>query len=418
HDDLMINTVRPDAITPDAALTSIRVHSGVDGALLYELQSDVAFDGFGVSAAPINDINDDGLPDLLIGAAHPGADPVSMTGRAFVYSGADGDLLYTLVNPSSTHRFGESVTTLGDIDADGHGDFAIAAPGINQEVGKVFIYSGSTGAVLGSLQGGPGDLFGASISSVDDYDGDRLADLAVSDPLAPAGFDTETGLTRRGHVRLYSAATGSLLAIRTGEPGVYFGASVQGTRWDWDTDGVGDLVIGEADMTDPLALDNAHVSFVSTRTGVVLGDATLGALMNPQPPAPLLGDANADGAVTAYDIALVVNNIGRPSGSISTDPTGDGLTDLRDVRVVLSSLGNTGPTGVDPAPLPSLGVFPTNTCRNTVIIVGSTAGILYFGCGLTFLYNPFLGLACFDFITDAQSIAYAVSGGLAACVGG
>ncbi|RMH30681.1 MAG: hypothetical protein D6693_00005, partial [Planctomycetota bacterium] len=33
HDDLMINTVRPDAITPDAALTSIRVHSGVDGAL-------------------------------------------------------------------------------------------------------------------------------------------------------------------------------------------------------------------------------------------------------------------------------------------------------------------------------------------------------------------------------------------------
>ncbi|RMH30191.1 MAG: hypothetical protein D6692_02535 [Planctomycetota bacterium] len=131
----------------------------------------------------------------------------------------------------------------------------------------------------------------------------------------------------------------------------------------------------------------------------MLGDATLGALMNPQPPAPLLGDANGDGAVTAYDIALVVNNIGRPSVSISTDPTGDGLTDMRDVHVVLSSLGNTGPTGVDPAPLPLLSTGGiTGTCRNSAIGFAAGALIGYFGCSIAGLYNPLLGIACFDYV--------------------
>jgi len=418
HDDLLIDTVRPDAATPDAARTSVRVHSGADGALLYELQSSVDFDGFGVSAAPINDINDDGRPDLLIGAAHPGADPVSMTGRAFVYSGVDGNLLYTLTNPSTVHRFGESVTTLGDLDNDGHGDFAVSAPGIDQEAGQVFIYSGSTGAVLRSLQGGPGDLFGASISSVDDYDGDGVADLAVSDPLSPAGFDNTTGLMRRGHVRVYSAVTGSPLTTRTGEPGVYYGATVTGMSLDWDFDGTGDLVIGDADTTNPQAMDKAHVSFVSTKTGVVLGEMTPCDLMKLQSPAPLLGDANGDGAVTATDLAVVIGGVGRPAPSVQMDPTRDGVTDIRDVRVVLDSLGDTEPPDDEPAPLPALGVFPTGTCRNVAIAAAGTAGVLYFGCGLAFIYNPFLGLACFNFITDAQSITYVVGGGLFGCAAG
>ncbi len=209
------------------------------------------FDGrFGRAVSAVPDADGDSVPDLLVGAwQETPPDAPFLAGRAYLFSGATGEVLLDLVSPNPTGEglFGGSVAGVPDTDGDGRGDLLIGASGegLNAgDAGRAYLFSGATGELLLDLvspneqQSG---VFGTSVAAVPDADGDGRGDLLIGAP------SEDVGDVSAGQAYLFSGATGSVLAelvspnIRKGSG--QFGASVAGIA-DLDGDGAGDLVVG------------------------------------------------------------------------------------------------------------------------------------------------------------------------------
>ncbi|HUU44279.1 MAG TPA: M28 family peptidase [Acidobacteriota bacterium] len=140
----------------------------------HTLTGQSARDQFGHSVAGPGDVNNDGYDDVIVGAPYDSVHAPN-DGSAYVYSG-QGPLLYRLEGSGTDDHFGAAVTGLGDVDADGHADFAISAPGRPQ----VFAYYG-IGAYVFYISDGESiyDWYGCGISGSGDFDGDGVHDLVV-----------------------------------------------------------------------------------------------------------------------------------------------------------------------------------------------------------------------------------------------
>jgi hypothetical protein len=81
-------------------------------------------DNFGWSVSCAGDMNDDGYPDMVLGAHH--ADPFGdNSGSAVVYSGQNGAQLLALNGRHSGDEFGCDVARLGDVNKDGYADIVV-----------------------------------------------------------------------------------------------------------------------------------------------------------------------------------------------------------------------------------------------------------------------------------------------------
>ncbi len=221
----------------------------------------------GTSVALAGDVNGDGQADLLVGA--PGAAPggVAGAGSAFVYSGADGTLLYRFDGSDLGAEMGRSVAGVGDLDHDGYADFAIGAPGSKPDgihlAGTVFVHSGWDGHLLWQLDGEhQGDMFGQCVQRLGDADQDGTEDVIVAAPNAsPAPYH------QAGTVIAVSGVDGSLIYRVDGNADYqYFGhcAAVAG---DVDHDHFPDVLVG-APLADVRGMPAAGSAFVfSGRTG-------------------------------------------------------------------------------------------------------------------------------------------------------
>ena len=97
--------------------------------------------GTGVESA--GDVDGDGVQDVIAGAPY--------SGRAYVYSGKDGHVLFTLKAENDSDAFGQHVSSAGDVDHDGHADFLVGAPANNaggRGAGRAYLYSGKDGHLL------------------------------------------------------------------------------------------------------------------------------------------------------------------------------------------------------------------------------------------------------------------------------
>jgi len=266
------------------------VYSGATGNLLYQRNGTSGGEGFGSSAAGAGDVNADGVPDFIVGA--PSADPGGRkdAGSAYVYSGADGALLFQKDGAAAFDYLGSSVAGAGDVDGDGKADFIISAPvaspGGRKDAGSAYVYSGADGLLLIQKDGAAAfDYLGSSVAGAGDVDGDGVPDFIIAASFADSGVHEEAG-----SAYLYSGATGLLLFQKDGVSSAeHLGSSVAGAG-DVDGNGKADFIIG-APAADPGGLSDAGSAFVYGLPGCV---ATI-------------GDMNGDGMLTSLDVVLLLN---------------------------------------------------------------------------------------------------------------
>lgn len=230
------------------------VYSGATGAVLHRFDAAIAGTQFAKSVAGPGDVNGDGFDDILFGAHNHG-----VGGAVFVYSGADGTLLFQLDSNVSDGRYGEVVAAVGDVNVDGFADFLVSDPngdpiGLNR-AGTVYLYSGATGALLMQFDGQVSDThFGQSISGAGDVNADGIPDVII-------------GGGNLDFANVYSGATGNLLYQLTEVSS--FGRSVAGIG-DIDGDGADDLLVGAPLADTNYAVRAGSVFAYSGATGTVL----------------------------------------------------------------------------------------------------------------------------------------------------
>lgn len=143
--------------------------------------------GFGTSVAAVQDLNNDGIDEFVVGAPQLDIGP----GKAELYSGGlVPSLLCSLTGENNTDEFGHAVSGLGDIDGDGVPDFAVGAPSAAGNLGKVYIYKYDPNTLscplLFSITGTtPGQALGLSLAGYAggglncDFDNDAHFDFVV-----------------------------------------------------------------------------------------------------------------------------------------------------------------------------------------------------------------------------------------------
>jgi len=212
---------------------------------------------FGFAVAGAGDLNGDGTPDLLVGAAS-----YEGSGKIFVFSGKDASPLHVLQAP---HRqigagFGWAVSALRDGTDDHVPEIVVGAYG-EEGTGRVFVFDGHSGnlvRVLAAPQTSGGGAFGWSVADAGDLDKDGASDILVGAPYS-AGEKTPV----QGRVYAFSGKTGKLLLTMNDprpHPGAVFGWRVVAAG-DTNKDGIPDILVGAPykDIADIRAQGEAFV---------------------------------------------------------------------------------------------------------------------------------------------------------------
>ncbi|KAM9308231.1 integrin alpha-9 [Gastrophryne carolinensis] len=143
---------------------------------------------FGSSLCAV-DLNADGLSDLLVGA--PMFSEVRDEGQVTVFINAGNAVMekQIILNGDNAYNahFGESMANLGDIDDDGYPDVAIGAPKEDDFLGAVYIYHGDTNGIVpkysmrisGRTISPTLKMFGQSISGGIDMDRNGYVDVTI-----------------------------------------------------------------------------------------------------------------------------------------------------------------------------------------------------------------------------------------------
>lgn len=321
------------------------VFSGATGEQLRVFNAEGTGHNFGFGVGGAGDVNQDGFDDVLVEA--PNASPAGFdSGRAYIFSGIDGSLIRTFDGESNGNLFGNGAAGTGDVDGDGIGDQIVGAPGAGTD-GKAYVFSGVDGSLIFDTFAEPGGRsYGTFfVAGAGDVNNDGTLDVYVGDFGANGG---------RGKAYVYSGATGDPLLVVSGRPGD--GVGPGRSAGDVNNDSYDDIIVGFwTNSTGAGTAGKAVVysgrtgakmrSITSTTAGENMGFDAVG-----------LGDVNGDGKIdflvsaatqnrvylvagTQCDVALEPVSEPKPSRKsryISFDPVNVGIQAA--IRVTLTDL--------------------------------------------------------------------------------
>jgi hypothetical protein len=288
---------------------------GKNGLELYHFSGNTKEDEedyeFGQSVSGAGDVNNDGFPDVIVGAYVDDPDGKQDAGSAHVYSGIDGSELHHFKGQLARDYFGCSVSGASDVNNDGFADVIVGASGID----SAYVFSGKNGSLLFQFQG-------HIVGTAGDIDNDGYADVIVGDP-----DDDPNGWINAGSARVYSGSNGSVLRHFTGDSDSdwdSFGCSVDGAG-DINNDGYADVIVG-AEGDSQLAGRAGSAYVYSGKDGSFLfpplhGESALDSFGHAVSGA---GDVDNDG----YADVIIANDPNAKAGSVYIYSGKDGSTKL------------------------------------------------------------------------------------------
>jgi len=184
---------RPDVIAALGGDGGARAYSSRTGKVLWTAGIPAGDAGEGVQVRRSGDMDQDGLEDVLLGRSDV---VVVISGR----SGSTRRIFEAWPDKES----GGAADRLDDLDGDGKVDFVVGLPRAHIGIGGVLVLSTKTGGALARIEG-PDDLWGlgSSIATLGDIDDDGHSDFAVGVDNSESHYP--------GRARVYSGWTRKLL---------------------------------------------------------------------------------------------------------------------------------------------------------------------------------------------------------------
>ncbi len=313
--------------------------------LVVQGNSSSEYVGYDVSGG--QDVDADGLPDVLVGAYGYDYSSTTNTGAAGVwYGGSSGTVLFSAADvlfytSTASDQTGQVLAMVPDLGGDGRDEMVICAykgDGNGSNDGMAYVVYGDSALASGNLStvadvviegSGTTDAeLCRSVDSAGDYDGDGDNDLIVGAHQESVTIDSST-YSDAGAAYVFasplssSMSTSSAAVTLTGNAGsLNFGRSVAGGG-DFDGNGTDDLIVGASGYDSPAsnaggaflwygpvasgsyALDEADFAV----TGVFSSDALGGQLA-------FAGDTDADGfddflvGATGWDMGTASSSYG------------------------------------------------------------------------------------------------------------
>ncbi len=226
--------------------------------LIHQFVGEAANDQFGWVSAPLLDVDGDGADEVIVTAPFNSAGGAG-AGRVYVYSGRSGAEMFRWDGVAGDQN-GIAARDAGDVDNDGTNDVISGAPAAGG-IGRAYVYSGADGHLIHSIRiGSAGDRFGSTVCGVGDINGDGHDDLAVG----ADGHDA--GGADAGRVYIISGIDGAtvLWTIDGADAGDRFGNSAADAG-DVTGDGFDDLIVG-APAAGPSNRGRAYLFSVKEQT--------------------------------------------------------------------------------------------------------------------------------------------------------
>lgn len=272
----------PLHVNSPGAIGMVSIMDGSTGNSNLDIEGSIDGDALGTAVDSINDYNNDGIRDILVSA--PGFN--NNRGKVVVLQSADGGVRLTLDGPLSLNtNFGASIASISDLDGDSRDEILIGAPLADDngtDSGQAFLYSGTTGNLLCTINGNDRENLGTSVAEVGDQALNGTNSFAIGAPGA-------NGNIGQVIIYTYNATSGSCSEIFT------LNGTTTGERFG-------------------IALTNRHSSTLPTcdLNGDGLSDFGVGTLNQ-------TGNANAGGAV--FFGAFVLTPTPTPTPTATPTPT-------------------------------------------------------------------------------------------------